>query len=176
MKKFNKIMPYLLLISSHHFLGAVVPAPHTWQATSSSDLNLGGNWYGGAPGTTDQAIFDSNFEIGTLNLNPATLLGASFTVDSFDFPNSASAFSFTIPSGSLTFTGAGITGATNTNTTIKITNTDNSALFTPNPQLWFQGTVSQAETATLNINNSGTGVNASSSVIDYSQFIFSIMT
>lgn len=167
--KSNRILVGLLLMSSGHLSWAVTPG--TWQATSSNNLNLGTNWYGGTvPSTT--AIFDSNNEIGTLNFTPATLLGESFTVDNFYFSNSASAFSFTIPSGSLIFTGSGLTGATDTNTTITFTNTNNSTPST-NPQLWFQAAVSQPEMATFDINNSGTGVDASSSVITYSQFVAS---
>src|SRR5258708_1095085 len=101
--KSNKILAMLLLISSGPFSWAVTPG--TWQATSSNNLNLGTNWYGDTVPTIS-AIFDSNNEIGTLNLTPATLPGASFTVDNFYFSNSASAFSFTIPNGSLIFTGA----------------------------------------------------------------------
>ncbi len=122
-----KTSVFLLLITLSQALEANTNA--TWTGADSTDLNTAGNW-SPADVPNGVATFDSNYP--PANFTPTA--DSEFTIDSFYFPHSASAFSFTFtgPTGALDFTGIGIYG-TYTNTQITATN---DGLMTT-PQIFF---------------------------------------
>ena len=98
----------------------------TWTGAESDDLtSTPGNWLEGYV-PTGIATFDSTYS--SVNLFPTATV--QFDIETFYFPNSASAFLFTFTGpGALNFMGSGITG-TNTNVQITMTNSD-STMGTP---------------------------------------------
>ena len=99
----------------------------TWTGAVSADLvSTPGNW---SPSGAPSGIATFNSAYPSVQLSPTA--NAQLSLDSFYFPNSASAFQFTFTDAALVFTGLGITG-TNTNTQITFTNTGSLA----SPQLF----------------------------------------
>ncbi len=131
----------------------------TWNGTISSDLNTASNWSPtSVPGTADDVIFDST--IPSINLSPSS--SAGFSISTFNFNNSAQAFSFLFDQCTLTFNGAGITGNP-TNTTIVSNNTNNGLSLSQ--QFFFSnGTANSSGSANLTANNSGTASGMNSGV------------
>ena len=119
-----------------------------WTAQSpNNDMNNSTNWSPNiVPGNSDEAIFDST--ISGIDATP-TETSTPFSISTFNFPNSASLFSFAFDNQTLTFNGAGITG-NQTNAAIQITNSDNSSF--PGNLLSFLGSTSSSSSS--NITNS----------------------
>jgi len=123
----------------------------TWNATTGDgELNEAGNWIPGVPSTSDDAVFDSS--VANINTSPTTSSG--FTVASWNFPNSAQVFNFSVTNSGLNFTDTGITG-NQTNTTFTITNTNNGSNIGGN-LLTFLGASGSAGSAIMNVINTGT--------------------
>ena len=124
----------------------------TWTAQSpNNDMNNPSNWTPNTiPGSGDEAVFDST--ISRISTNPIEN-SAPFSVSVFNFANLASAFSFNFNNETLTFNGAGITG-TQTNTSIHVTNTDNSAF--PGNLISFLGSTGTSGAADITSSNSAT--------------------
>ncbi len=111
------------------------PISTTWETTESegsiNDLNTG-FWSDGVPTGGVIAIFDSSYSEGFDSVEVTPSAVTDFTAGAFFFPKSANVFSFVFDGCSLTLDGAGILGTDNsgnptqTNTTITISNTDNS--------------------------------------------------
>lgn len=145
----KKVLAALLLAGIHTQTYA---APITWISTSSTDLNLPGNWSPATvPTTGDNAIFDST--IPGIVTNPAGQ-GVDFTCSNFQFPVDAFPFNITINDKQLIFDGLGIIG-NNTDATVNSNNTDN--LTAISNQIFFNGALSSTSgEATLNVNNTST--------------------
>jgi len=109
MKKIKKIMftctlASLLMLSGSSLYG------QTWRGSVSTDVTVAGNWVGGVPGSTDQAVFT---DLGTSDLFnlPNNL---SFHVGSIDYSNlTTSLFTLTSTGGTtaLTIESGGISGS-----------------------------------------------------------------
>lgn len=113
------------LISFALCSGYLNAAPITWIATSSNDLNTASNWSPSTvPGTADTAVFDST--VPNVSTDP-TDSSAPFSISTLNFPHLASPFTFAFNNQTLSFSGAGITGA-QTNATLNFTNTDNGSV------------------------------------------------
>jgi|GEM_PF-6988067 len=145
----------------------------TWTGNTSDDLETATNWQGDVL-PTGTAIFNSN--LPPANFTPKVLSSdtAPFVLTNFDFPGSASAFTFTVeaPYG-LQFIGTdcGITGV-NTNTTINATtNTQTTVNFS---QFIFSGSNPSIGDATLSalITPSTTVFTNLGSVTDLGQVVF----
>jgi len=121
----------------------------TWVAQSLDDnMNTSTNWLPNTlPGSGDIAIFDST--ISGISTTP-TENSATFSVLEFNFPHEASPFTFHFDNQSLVFQGDGITG-TRTNPTIRITNTNNSAVMAD--LVTFAGTDSTSGSASIICSN-----------------------
>ncbi len=131
-------------------------ADSTWVGGTSDDLNTASNWApSGVPGSTDTAIFDS-LTATSLAPNATT----DFSIGTLNFPNSASAFAFTIDNCKLAL--EDITGA-HTNTTITVSNIDNSTDITGN-LVSFSGSTPSLGSATFHVTNSGTSSGSISGV------------
>lgn len=141
---FKVIIAYLFAFSS-----AANAASISWEAQGANDnINNPINWNPNTvPGSNDQAVFDSL--IFGINTSP-TESSAPFSVSSFHFLNSASAFNFNFNNQTLTFHGAGITGF-QTTPAINVTNLDNS--FFPGNLLSFLGSTSTSGSANITVAN-----------------------
>ena len=126
---------------------------------SNQDMNVTGNWVPNTvPGISDQADFDST----VTNINTTPTDSNNFTVDTLNFVNRASPFSFTFNGCTLNLDGGGITG-TETNTTITANNTNNSTAFT-SPQIFINGASAVMGSANILANNSATATGSGSSI------------
>lgn len=135
-------------------------ADSSWIGTTS-DLNTPTNWNPtGVPTNSDIANFDSS--IPGINTSPQSSL-TDFSVNSFNFVNSASSFNFLFEKCSLSLDGAGITGL-HTDTAITITNIDNPDSLTTNLEFTNNSTNITSGQARITINNSGTGSGSGSSI------------
>lgn len=136
----------------------------TWAAQSpNNDMNNPTNWNPATvPGSSDNAIFDNN--IFRIDTNP-TANSVPFSASTFNFPHKASIFHFAFNNATLTFNGAGLTGA-KTNPTITVTNINNSSF--PGDLISFLGgtgtsgssSITSSNGATLTGNQSGTAIGA----------------
>ncbi|MEI8124263.1 MAG: autotransporter domain-containing protein [Parachlamydiaceae bacterium] len=105
----------------------------------------------GVPSSLTDVIFDSS--VSHVNTSPSST--DDFSAASFNFPNSAQAFTFFFGNSSLQITDAGITGS-QTNTTIQVTNTDNTD-FSISEQVDFSSlTGATLGSAILNVTNTAT--------------------
>lgn len=133
-------------------------ASSLWIGTSS-DLNTASNWNPtGVPTSSDVIDFNS-----TLSVNKTPTATSDFSVDSINFLQSASAFSFSFTNCTLEVYGAGITG-TNTNTTFSITNINNTDNLDTNLEFSNSSTSISSGAAVIYIRNSGALSGADSSV------------
>lgn len=135
-----------LIIHSNYLQGAVV----SWIAQSpNNDLNNPANWSSNSlPSLGDDSVFNSSvYRIAT---NP-TENSAPFAINNFIFPSSASIFNLNFNNQTLTFNGAGISGA-NTNPTITVRNIDNNIVL--EDQVSFIGSSGNSGSAIFSISNS----------------------
>lgn len=148
-KYLKKALATLFLGASTHT--QIYATPITWIAQSSNDLNLASNWNPATvPTTGDDAIFDST--IPGVNTNPVGQ-GVDFTCSNFQFSFDAFPFNITIENRQLIFDGFGIIG-TNTDATVNLTNTNTP--YTVNNQIFFNGSLSTSNQASIVANNSST--------------------
>lgn len=123
----------------------------TWTAQNpNGDMNDPANWSSNTvPGSSDDVVFNSN--ISGVDTHP-TENSSPFSVATFHFLRNASIFNFSFNNQTLTFTGAGITGA-HTNPLINVINVNNSAF--PGDLISFIGGTSSSGSALLTSSNSG---------------------
>lgn len=153
MRQINSLNIALCALLALAGASAPITASSTWNSittniSDTSDLNTNTNWNPQTVPTSDVAIFNS--KISHINTTPSAT--SFFQVNSFNFVNSAKAFTFSFDNCELEFDDAGITGG-KTDTTINVTNTDNTD--SVSEQVYFY-TNSSLGHAILNIINTGT--------------------
>jgi autotransporter-associated beta strand protein len=135
--------------------GSAYASSIQWIGQSSNNMQNPTNWSTDTvPTISDDVVFDSTYT--GVNRNPSDA-SIEFSISTFAFPNSASAFNFHFNNGTLTFNGDGITGF-NTDPTLNIINTDNGVFV--GDLLYFLGSsggsLGSASITSSNIVNPGT--------------------